>query len=156
TADPAVYAIGDCAEHPNVFARPDVDVSAGKPANASARSGPLAGTGTRTRLESVQNACDQGRAVAAASAGRRLPYRALPWLWTDQFNVRLQMAGLSHGHDRLVVRGDRGLGKFSLFYFAQDRLVAVDSVNRPVDHMIARKLLSAGTPITPEQAADET
>src|SRR5207253_4253087 len=75
TSDPAVYAVGDCAEHPNTFA------------------------GGRVRLESVQNACDQARAVAAAIVGRAAPYTALPWFWTDQYDVRLQMAGLSQGYD---------------------------------------------------------
>jgi 3-phenylpropionate/trans-cinnamate dioxygenase ferredoxin reductase subunit len=132
TKDPHVYAIGDCAEYPNPFA------------------------GGRVRLESVQNAADQGRAVAAAILGRRARYEALPWFWTDQFDVRLQMAGLSQGHDRVVVRGDPGVRKFSVFYFKGDRLVAVDSINRPADHILARRLLQAHTPVTPEQAADET
>jgi 3-phenylpropionate/trans-cinnamate dioxygenase ferredoxin reductase subunit len=131
TTDPDIYAVGDCAEHPNPFA------------------------GERVRLESIQNACDQGRSVAAAIVGRRHRYEALPWFWTDQFDVRLQMAGLSQGHDRVVTRGDPRIRKFSVFYFKNSRLVAVDSINRPVDHIIARKLLSARVPVTPEQAGDE-
>jgi len=132
TSDPAIYAVGDCAEHPNAFA-----------------SG-------RVRLESVQNACDQARAVAAAIAGRPAPYAALPWFWTDQYEVRLQMAGLSQGHGAAVVRGDPASARFSVFYFTQGRLVAVDSVNRPADHMIARRLLAARSALTQEQAADES
>ena len=130
TSDPAIYAVGDCAEHPNTFA------------------------GARVRLESVQNACDQARCAAAAIAGRQAPYTALPWFWTDQYDVRLQMAGLSQNYDRTVTRGDVGQQKFSVFYFRDDRLIAVDSVNRPADHMIARRLLSAKVPMTPDQAAD--
>jgi 3-phenylpropionate/trans-cinnamate dioxygenase ferredoxin reductase subunit len=131
TSDPAIYAVGDCAEHPNAFA------------------------GGRVRLESVQNACDQARCAAAAIAGRRAPYSALPWFWTDQYDVRLQMAGLSQKYDQTVTRGDVALRKFSVFYFKEGRLVAVDSVNRPADHMIARRLLAAKVALSPEQAADE-
>ena len=131
TSDGNIYAIGDCAEHPNAFA---------------------AG---RVRLESVQNACDQARSVAAAIAGKCAPYAALPWFWTDQYEIRLQMAGLSIGYDAVVTRGNPQLEKFSVFYFQEDRLIAVDSINRPADHMIARKLLSARTPVTRAQAGDE-
>lgn len=131
TSDPHIYAVGDCAEHPNRFAN------------------------GRVRLESVQNACDQARAAAASIAGRRTPYTALPWFWTDQYDVRLQMAGLSQGHDHSVVRGAATSAKFSVFYFRGDRLIAVDSVNRPGDHMTARRLLAAGVHVSPEQAADE-
>ena len=132
TADPSIYAIGDCAESPNPFA------------------------GGRVRLESVQNAVDQARSVAAAIVGRRTPYAALPWFWTDQYEVRLQMAGLSQGYDRSVTRGNPDSQKFSVFYFKKDRLIAVDSVNRPADHILARRLLSAHTSVTPDQAADES
>ena len=131
TSDGNIYAIGDCAEHPNAFA---------------------AG---RVRLESVQNACDQARSVAAAIAGKCAPYAALPWFWTDQYEIRLQMAGLSIGYDAVVTRGNLQLEKFSVFYFKEDRLIAVDSINRPADHMIARKLLSARTPVTRAQVGDE-
>jgi 3-phenylpropionate/trans-cinnamate dioxygenase ferredoxin reductase subunit len=94
--------------------------------------------------------------VARTIAGNAAPYRAAPWFWSDQFDIRLQMAGLAIGHDHAVVRGDPASGKFSVFAFRGGGLCAVDSVNRPVDHMAARKLLSAGTAITPAQAADES
>ena len=132
TTDSAIFAIGDCAAHPNVFA------------------------GGRARLESVQNAVDQARCVARAIAGKPEPYRDVPWFWTDQFDVRFQMAGLSGSHDQSVLRGSIEARKFSVFYFKQGRLLAVDSVNRPGDHVTARKLLAAGTLLTPEQSADET
>jgi 3-phenylpropionate/trans-cinnamate dioxygenase ferredoxin reductase subunit len=131
TDDENIFAIGDCAEHPCVFAR------------------------ARIRLESVQNAADQAQCVAATIAGRRNRYRALPWFWTDQFDIKLQMAGISQGHDRIVTRGNRESHKLSVFYFRENQLVAIDSINRPLDHMIGRKLLAAGVPLTPEQAADE-
>jgi 3-phenylpropionate/trans-cinnamate dioxygenase ferredoxin reductase component len=132
TSDPAIYAVGDCAEHPNRFA------------------------GGRVRLESVQNACDQARCAAAAIAGRSAAYQALPWFWTDQFDIRLQMAGLSQKYDRTVTRGSIDQQKFSVFYFRDGALIAVDSINRPADHMIARRLLAARTPLSPDQAADES
>jgi 3-phenylpropionate/trans-cinnamate dioxygenase ferredoxin reductase component len=132
TDDENIFAIGDCAEHPCVFA------------------------GARIRLESVQNAADQAQCVAATIAGNRNRYRALPWFWTDQFDIKLQMAGISQGHDQIVTRGDRESRKLSVFYFRESQLVAIDSINRPLDHMIGRKLLAAGIPLTPEQAADES
>jgi 3-phenylpropionate/trans-cinnamate dioxygenase ferredoxin reductase component len=132
TADPAIFAVGDCADHPNPYA------------------------GGRIRLESVQNAADQARGAAAAIAGRRAPYTAVPWFWTDQFDVRLQMAGLSQGYDRASTRGAPESQKFSVFYFKGSRLIAVDSVNRPADHIMARRLLASRAAITPEQAADES
>ncbi|HEY7339231.1 MAG TPA: FAD-dependent oxidoreductase [Bryobacteraceae bacterium] len=130
--DPRIYAIGDCAEYPNPFA------------------------GSRVRLESVQNAVDQAVCVAKAIAGKGGPYRAAPWFWSDQYEIRLQLAGLPAGHDFTAVRGQPEDGKFSVFYFRDGRLCAVDSVNRPADHMAARKLIGNGEAITPEQAADES
>lgn len=132
TSDPDVFAIGDCADHPNRFAR------------------------GRTRLESVQNAVDQAKCVARTIAGEPTPYRDVPWFWTDQFDVRLQMAGLGAGHDLQAVRGSIEDHKFSVFYFKGSRLLAVDSVNRFGDHVAARKILAAGTPLTREQAGDES
>lgn len=128
--DESIYAIGDCADHPNPFA------------------------GARVRIESVQNAVDQAKCVAAAIVGRAENYRAVPWFWTDQFDIKLQMAGLSSGHDRAVARGEPESRRFSVFYFRDGRLAAVDSVNRPGDHLAARKLIGTGTEITIEQAAD--
>jgi 3-phenylpropionate/trans-cinnamate dioxygenase ferredoxin reductase subunit len=134
TEDGSIYAIGDCADHPNPFANP---------------SG-----GGRARIESVQNAVDQAKCAAAAIVGRSENYRAVPWFWTDQFDIKLQMAGLSGGCGQVVTRGVPESRKFSLFYFRDGRLAAVDSVNRPGDHLAARKLIGAGAGITPEQASD--
>jgi len=131
TADPAVFAIGDCARFPSPHA------------------------GGLVRLESVQNATDQGRAVAAAITGRSAPYRATPWFWTEQGTAKLQIAGILHGHDELVVRGDPAGRRFSVFAFRGGMLLGAESVNRPVDHMVVRKCLTAGVGLTPEQAADE-
>jgi 3-phenylpropionate/trans-cinnamate dioxygenase ferredoxin reductase component len=132
TDDENIFAVGDCAEHPCVFA------------------------GARIRLESVQNAADQGQFVAAAIAGRPGIYQALPWFWTDQFDIKLQMAGISQGHDRTVMRGNAESRKVSVFYFKGDHLLAVDSINRSLDHVIGRKLIAGRIPLTPEQAADES
>lgn len=131
TSDPSVFAAGECTSHPNRFA------------------------GGRVRLESVQNAVDQAKAVAAAIQGHHAPYDEVPWFWSDQYEVKLQMAGISRGHEREVLRGNPASGRFSVFYFKDGRLIAVDSVNRPGEHLLARRLLAAGTALTPEQAADE-
>ncbi len=110
----------------------------------------------RVRLESVQNAVDQAICVARSIAGKPEPYHAAPWFWSDQFDLRLQMVGLPAGHDQVVVRGNPEAGRFSVFYFAGGRLRAVDSVNRLADHLAARKMIAAGTSLTPDQAADES
>lgn len=131
TSDPAILACGECTSHPNRFA------------------------GGWARLESVQNAIDQAKAVAATILGRDEPYDAVPWFWSDQYDLKLQMVGISRGHDASVLRGDPASGRFSVFYFKDGRLVAIDSVNRPGDHMVGRRLLQAGAALSPEQASDE-
>lgn len=121
TSDPSVFAIGDVANFPQAQA------------------------GRRVRLESVQNAADQARHVAKVIAGKAPgPYRDVPWFWSDQGPLKLQMAGLSLGADRQLLAGDPAAGAFSVYHLAGGRLVAVDSVNRPADHMLARRLLSGG------------
>ncbi|GAA2360856.1 FAD-dependent oxidoreductase [Saccharopolyspora halophila] len=130
TCDPAIYAIGDCANHPNAQA------------------------GIRTRLESVQNAMDQARHVASAVLGREGAYRDLPWFWSVQGDVRLQIAGLRMPGDDDVVLGDPADGRFSVCCFRDGRLVAVESVNRPADHVAARRLLPADRLPTPEDLDD--
>jgi 3-phenylpropionate/trans-cinnamate dioxygenase ferredoxin reductase subunit len=131
TRDPAISAIGDCASFPCLYA-----------------------DGARVRLESVQNAVDQARCVAARLAGRAAPYAALPWFWSDQGALKLQIAGLSSPHDRAVLRPDPAKRGMSVFCYRGDRLIGVESVNRPVEHIHARKLLAAGIEVTPEQASD--
>lgn len=132
TAAPGIVAAGDNTWHPNLYA-----------------GGPV-------RLESVQNALDQAKTAAASLVGREKPYEAVPWFWSDQFDLKLQTAGLSSGHDRVVARGAPESAKFSLFYFQGERLIAVDSVNRPADHMLARRLIVAGARFSPAQAGDES
>lgn len=112
--------------------------------------------GRQVRLESVQNAVDQGKTAAATLLGSREPYRAVPWFWSDQGDVKLQMVGLSMDATRSVVRGKPDDGSFSVFHYMDDRLVAIDSVNRAADHMVGRRLLASGIKLSPEQAADES
>jgi 3-phenylpropionate/trans-cinnamate dioxygenase ferredoxin reductase subunit len=130
TSDPNISAIGDCA----LFASP--------------RFGGL------LRLESVQNAADHARCVAARLTGDAKTYDGLPWFWSDQGPDKLQIAGLTTGYDRVVVRGDAGQGSFSAFCYKSGQLVGVESVNRASDHVFGRKILGLNRSIEPEQAAD--
>ncbi len=126
TDDPLIFALGDCAICPNPH-----------------------GAGL-IRLESVQNAVDQAKVIAGVITGDPRPYAAVPWFWSDQYDLKLQMVGLSQGHDEVHERGNRAEKRFSVFYFKAGRLIAIDSINRPADHMRGRKLLAAGaTPIAP-------
>ncbi|MFI4868067.1 MAG: NAD(P)/FAD-dependent oxidoreductase [Steroidobacterales bacterium] len=110
--------------------------------------------GRMLRLESVQGAVEQAKSAAAALMGRERPFRAAPWFWSDQFDIKLQMVGLSHGYDQVVTRGDLIKPAFSAFYFRAGRLIAVDSLNRIQDHMQAKRLLDHDLSPTPEQVAD--
>ncbi|MDG9706339.1 NAD(P)/FAD-dependent oxidoreductase [Streptomyces sp. DH37] len=130
TSDPVVHAIGDCAR----FSVP--------------------GRTRRLRLESVQNASDQARCVASVICGRPDSYAAVPWFWSEQYEARLQIAGVTDGHDRTVVAGDPSDGRFSVFCFRGERLLGAESVNRPADHMITRRLLAEGGAVpSPEEVA---
>ena len=133
TSDPAIVAAGDCTNHPNEF------------------------LGRRLRLESVQNAMEQARAAAATLAGKAEPYRAVPWFWSDQYDVKLQMVGLSAGHDRCVLRGDPATGRsFAAFYLREGHLIAADAVSRASEFVFAKKLVAARVPVDPAALADET
>jgi 3-phenylpropionate/trans-cinnamate dioxygenase ferredoxin reductase subunit len=110
--------------------------------------------GTLLRLESVQNAAEQGISAAAALLGHERAFTASPWFWSDQFEVKLQMVGLSAGYDQVVTRGDTEKPAFSAFYYRAGKLIAVDSLSRIPDHMVARKLLDRGLSPAPAQAAD--
>lgn len=132
TSDPHIFAIGDCARFPCAHAH-----------------GPNA---VGVRVESVQNAVDQARCVAANIVGRETAYAALPWFWTEQGRLRLQMAGLAPGHDTTVTIGSETDDSFSVLCFAGDRLIAVESLNRAPDHMAARRLLASGSTLSPQRA----
>jgi 3-phenylpropionate/trans-cinnamate dioxygenase ferredoxin reductase subunit len=130
TGDPDIVAAGDCTNHPNSL------------------------LGGRLRLESVHNAVEQAKTAAATLTGQALPYAQIPWFWSDQFDLKLQMAGISSGYDLEVVRGEMAAAGFSIYYFRDGELIAIDSVNRPADHMLGRKLLATKTTLTAEQAAN--
>jgi 3-phenylpropionate/trans-cinnamate dioxygenase ferredoxin reductase subunit len=130
TSDPNISAIGDCA----LFASPRF--------------------GGSLRLESVQNATDHARCVAARLTGDAKTYDGLPWFWSDQGEDKLQIAGLTTGYDRVVVRGDRTQRSFSAFCYKAGRLVGIESINRAGDHMFGRRLFGMERSIEPEQAAD--
>lgn len=100
--------------------------------------------GTSVRLESVQNAVEQAKSAAAALMGKDRPFTATPWFWSDQYDVKLQMAGLSAGATATVTRGDPAEGRFALWHFRDDRLVAVDTVDLAQEHMAARRILDRG------------
>lgn len=110
--------------------------------------------GEMLRLESVQNAVEQGRAAASTLLGLDRPFAGTPWFWSDQHDQKLQIAGLSRGADAWTVRGDMKSGGFSVFHFRAGRLIAVDSINATQDHFVARKLLASGVSPTAAQAAD--
>lgn len=112
--------------------------------------------GTLLRLESVQNAVEQGMSAAAALLGMARPMQAAPWFWSDQYDARLQMVGLSQGYDQVVTRGEVAQLAFSAFYYQGGRLLAVDSLNNVPMHMLARRLLDRGISPTPVQAADSS
>jgi 3-phenylpropionate/trans-cinnamate dioxygenase ferredoxin reductase subunit len=126
-----IYAIGDCAFHYNPF------------------------MGEKVRLESIQNAMDQGMTVAAHIMKKNEPYHKTPWFWTNQYDLKLQMAGNNQGFSHYFLRGSLEDLKFSVFYFRGNDLIGVDSLNRGSDHMVARKLLQAGVHPTKEQVEDE-
>jgi 3-phenylpropionate/trans-cinnamate dioxygenase ferredoxin reductase subunit len=130
TSDPAILAIGDLNSHENRF------------------------FGGRIRLESVQNAVDQAKTAARTIAGKPASYDATPWFWSDQGDLKLQIAGIAPSLDRMAIRGEAESGAFSVFGYAQGRLRAVESVNRPADHMLARRLIADGRSPSPEEAAD--
>ncbi len=121
TSLPDVYSVGDCAIHANAFAE-----------------------GRRIRLESVQNANDMAATVAATILGESKPYRATPWFWSDQYDLKLQTVGLSQGYDAEIVRGDPASRSFSVIYLKAGRVIAVDAVNNAKDYVQGRKLVEAG------------
>ncbi|WP_425466077.1 NAD(P)/FAD-dependent oxidoreductase [Ostreiculturibacter nitratireducens] len=126
TSDPAIWAAGDCASLPFL--------------------------GKRVRLESVGNAIDQGEAVAANILGAAEEYRPKPWFWSDQYDTKLQIAGLNAGSDTVVVR-NAGAGSASIWYYRDAQLVAVDAINDPRAYMIGRRMIEAGTSPAPAEIA---
>ena len=133
TSDPDIVAAGDCTCHFNPIYQRNI------------------------RLESVQNANDQAKTAAATLCGKPEPYRALPWFWSEQYDVKLQIAGLSQGYDGLTLRGNPDEGRsFAVFYFSGDRLLAVDAINRPAEFMLGKRLLTQGIDVDREKLADDS
>lgn len=130
TNDPRIFAAGDCTV---------------RPLSHYARTG---------RLESVHNAIEQGKLAAAAIMGKPRPAIDCPWFWSDQYDVKLQIAGLSQGYDEIVLRGDQNAKKFAAFYLKNGRLIAVDAVNSPPEFLASKKLIMTGAVIAPEQLSD--
>jgi 3-phenylpropionate/trans-cinnamate dioxygenase ferredoxin reductase component len=132
TSDPDIVAAGDCTSHPSVFC------------------------GRRIRLESVPNAVEQARTAAATLAGKRRIYDAVPWFWSDQYDLKLQMTGLSHGYDQFVLRGSMSNKSFAAFYLKNGVLIACDTVNRAQEFMVAKRMVAACKSFDPIALADET
>jgi 3-phenylpropionate/trans-cinnamate dioxygenase ferredoxin reductase subunit len=131
TSLPDIYAIGDCAAHENGFAE-----------------------GAVIRLESVQNANDQANVVAKGIVGDEAHYHAIPWFWSNQYDLKLQTAGLSTGHDQAVLRGDPRARSFSVVYLKAGKVIAIDCVNATKDYVQGRMIVTAGLMATAEQLAD--
>jgi len=131
TSLPDIFAIGDCALHANAFA-----------------------DGAELRLESVQNANDMANAVAKTLTGVPTEYHAVPWFWSNQYDLRLQTVGLSTGHDTIVTRGDPASRSFSLIYLKQGRVIALDCVNAVRDYVQGRTLVVEGKSPDPARLAD--
>lgn len=133
TSDHDIVAAGDCTNHYNpIYQR-------------------------RLRLESVQNAADQAKVAAKTLCGKLEPYNALPWFWSDQYDLKLQIAGLSQGYDKVVIRGSTETGRsFAAFYFQGDKLLAVDAINRPREFMLTRRALSENKTVDASRLEDES
>lgn len=127
-----VLAIGDCSNHPNPI------------------------VGRRVRLESVPNALGQARAAAATLTGQDKPYAEVPWFWSDQYDLKLQIVGLTEGYDETVLRGDPASRSFACFYLKAGRLLAVDAVNSPREFMRSKQLVAAGASVPVPALADPT
>ena len=130
TDDPAIYAAGDCTSHPNGI------------------------YGRRLRLESVHNALEQAKTAALNVCGLESRYEQVPWFWSDQYDIKLQISGLSEGYDDVVLRGDPATASFACFYLQKGRLIAVDAVNSPREFMQAKSLIANHAQPDPEDLAN--
>ena len=131
TSLPDIYAIGDCAAHPNIFAGDSV-----------------------IRLESIQNANDQANMVARAIMGDAQSYTATPWFWSNQYDIKLQTVGLAIGYDDIIIRGSVDDKSFSIIYLKDGKVIALDCINAVKDYVQGRKLVEMGAVIAPERLAD--
>ncbi|MBN8606123.1 MAG: FAD-dependent oxidoreductase [Caulobacterales bacterium] len=133
TSDPNIFAIGDCAARPISFF-----------------------DNRLCRLESVHNAVEGAKIVAAAITGGKPPALEAPWFWSDQYDLKLQIAGLFQGYDHIVFRGVMTDRAFAAFYYQGERLIAVDAVNKPAEYLGAKMLIQTGRTLPREVIADET
>jgi 3-phenylpropionate/trans-cinnamate dioxygenase ferredoxin reductase subunit len=129
TSDTDIFAAGDCTNHPYF-------------------------SGGRVRLESVQNAIDQAKVAAAGLAGKQQAYREVPWFWSDQYDLKLQIAGLARPGDVTVLRGEPGMRKFAVFHLREGKVAAVEAINAAQDYIVGRKLIAAGKPVSAERLGD--
>lgn len=133
TNDPDVVAAGDCTSHFNPYYQ------------------------RHLRLESVPNANEQAKVAAATLCGKSKPYDALPWFWSDQYDIKLQIAGLNEGYDQLIIRGDiHNSTSFAAFYLKDKKLIAADCINRPLEFMISKKMINENIQIDSSKLADES
>lgn len=130
TSHPDIYAVGDCSNHPNELLN------------------------RRLRLESVHNALEQGKTAALHIVGKPTPYAQIPWFWSDQYDLKLQMTGIAENHTVMAVRGEPSSRHFAVFYFRNRRLIAVHAVNSPREFMLSRRLVNIGAEIDPGAVAD--
>ncbi|HEY2068508.1 MAG TPA: FAD-dependent oxidoreductase [Rhizomicrobium sp.] len=129
TSDPDIYSAGDCTRH-------------------------LGRDGQLVRLESVQNAIDQAKHAALAMLGKPVPYREVPWFWSDQYDLKLQIAGLPWPGDKVLLRGDPKARKFAVFHLREGRVAAVEAVNAAPEYIVGRKLIADGTQVAADRLAD--
>lgn len=133
TNDPNIVAAGDCANQFNKL------------------------YGCRVRLESVPNATEQGKIAAASLCGHSKSFKSLPWFWSDQYDLKLQIAGLSQGYDQVIVRGDRHSGRsFAVFYLKEGRLIAADCINRPQEFMLSKRIIAQKLAVQPQRLGDDS
>jgi 3-phenylpropionate/trans-cinnamate dioxygenase ferredoxin reductase subunit len=132
TSDPSIYAIGDCTNHPCAYAS----------------------TG-RVRLESVQNAIDQAKHAALSICGKAKAYNEVPWFWSDQYDLKLQIAGLGAPDDQIVLRGQPSSRSFAAFRLRDGVIAAVEAVNAAPEYMMGRRLIAARARVAPERLADK-
>jgi 3-phenylpropionate/trans-cinnamate dioxygenase ferredoxin reductase subunit len=130
TADADIVAVGDCTNHPNDL------------------------LGYRLRLESVPNAMEQAKAAAASICGQKKPYHALPWFWSDQYNAKLQIAGMNRGYERVVIRGVPSTDQFVAWYLKGDQILAADCINSPKEFMAAKKIIAQKLVLKESDLAD--
>lgn len=133
TSNPDIVAAGDCTNHPNKL------------------------IGQRLRLESVPNASEQAKTAAASICGKQREYNQIPWFWSDQYDYKLQIAGLNTGYDQVAVRGDiKSSTSFVVYYLNQGKLLAADCVNRPKEFMVAKRQLTQGVSVDVDTLVDES